>query len=214
VTHGFVYTSVGLAAGFSGLAVMAAILTPVPLIVTELVAVGVALVFLGLMVRRAPPGLLREVRRAAGAGILVGAVATLVYDAVRTGLSLLDPSPYNPFEAIRHFGMGILPATAAPSLVLGVGWIVHLVNGSSFGVIYAMFARNRLGTVRSALVSGMAWGVMLELIQSILYPGWLGITTVIREFLLISAAGHLAYGATLGLGVRALMSRRSQSELV
>jgi hypothetical protein len=205
VTRRFVYTTVGLAAAFSGLAMLTYILTPISVIAAEVGFAMVAVMVLVLLVRRAPEPLRREVARSARAGIAAGAVATLAYDASRTVLSLFDPLPYMPFEAIRQFGLGVLPAGSDPGLVLGVGFVVHMVNGCSFGVIYAMFARDRLATARSALASGMVWGVVLELVQSILYPGWLGITTTLKEFLVISGAGHLVYGATLGIGVRGLL---------
>lgn len=207
--RGFAFTTVGLAAGFSGLAVLAYVLTPASLLAAELVAAGVAAIALAFVARRAPRAVIVELWRVTRAGVLAGVAATFVYDVSRTALSVLDPSPYQPFEAIRQFGLGVLPAGAAPEAVLGVGFLIHVVNGSSFGVIYAMFAQGRVATRRAALVSGMAWGVALELIQSIIYPGWLGITSVLREFLLISAAGHLIYGATLGLGVRALLGTRA-----
>jgi hypothetical protein len=57
------------------------------------------------------------------------------------------------------------------------------------------------------LISGIIWGLTLEFLQSILYPGWLGITTVLAEFLVISGLGHIAYGVTLGLGTRWILSR-------
>jgi NhaP-type Na+/H+ or K+/H+ antiporter len=52
----------------------------------------------------------------------------------------------------------------------------------------------------------------LEFVQSILYPGWLGITTVLREFLVISGLGHIAYGAALGLGVWWLLRRNERPD--
>jgi hypothetical protein len=205
VTRRFVFTTVGLAAGFSGVAMLTYILTPISVIAAEIGFAVVAVIVLVHLVRRAPEPLLREVARSARAGIAAGAVATLAYDASRTVLSLFDPLPYQPFEAISRFGLGVLPAGSDPRLVLGVGFVIHMVNGCSFGVIFAMFARDRLVTARSALASGMVWGVVLELVQSILYPGWLGITTTLKEFLVISGAGHLVYGATLGIGVRGLL---------
>jgi hypothetical protein len=212
MSRALAFTTLGFAAGFSGLAVLGYILTPMPLLITQLAALCVAFVGLGVVLRRASPAIVRELWRTARAGIIAGVVATFVYDVARTSLSLLDPSPYNPFEAIRQFGIGIVGIDAGTTTIMGVGWAVHLLNGMSFGVIYAMFARDHLTAMRTAILSGMAWGVALELIQSILYPGWLGISTVLGEFLLISGAGHLIYGATLGFGVRGLLMRRTESE--
>jgi hypothetical protein len=212
VTRALAFTTAGFAAGFSGLAVLMYILTPVPLLMAEIGAMTASFVGLGIVVYRAPRAVVVELARTAAIGLGVGAVGTLVYDATRTGLSLLDPSPYNPFEAVRQFGLAFLDPGADPALIMAVGWLLHLLNGSTFGGIYAFFARDHLGSPRTALVSGMAWGLALEGIQSILYPGWLGITTVLGEFLVISGAGHLVYGATLGFGVRALLLRDRRRE--
>lgn len=195
------FATMGLAAGFSGLAVIISILSGVALRITEAALVVAPLVATILVARRAPRPVVLEVWRVIRAGLLVGAAATLVYDVTRTILSVLDPSPYKPFEAIRLFGLGMLPPGASPTLVMAAGLGVHFVNGSSFGVIYAVGAGRRVDTLRGALMWGVAWGLTLEFVQSILYPGWLRITTVLKEFLVISALGHLMYGLTLGFGV-------------
>jgi hypothetical protein len=201
----WVYVVVGLAAGFSGLAVVGTILTGVPLALFEgallVMPVGVAVA----VVRRVPKPVAREVWRVVRAGILAGALATLAYDVTRTILAAFDPSPYSPFEAIRMFGLGVVPATAPIEVVMTAGFAIHLLNGSSFGVVYSVFAGRGATSTRGALTSGIAWGLTLELLQSILYPGWLHITTVLREFLVISGLGHIVYGATLGTGVRRLL---------
>src|ERR1041385_2460983 len=118
-TRRFVFTTVGLAAGFSGVAMLTYILTPISVVAAELGFAAFAVIVLVLLVRRAPPTLLREVARSARAGIVAGAVATLAYDASRTILSLFDPLPYQPFEAISRFGLGVLPVGSDPRLVLG-----------------------------------------------------------------------------------------------
>lgn len=207
ITRRWAFGTIGLAAGFSGVAVIISILSGVALSVAEAALVLVPLVSVMFIARRAPRPVVREVWRVARAGVLGGAAATVVYDVTRTVLSVFDPSPYNPFEAIRQFGLGLLPANAAPPLVMVAGFALHLVNGSSFGVIYAVFAGRHVHTLRAALLSGLAWGLTLEFIQSILYPGWLQITTVLKEFLVISGLGHVMYGLTLGLGVRWLLRR-------
>ena len=214
MTRRWAFATIGLAAGFSGVAVILSIVSGVTLWIAEAALVLVPLTGTILVARRAPRPVVLVIWRIARAGLLVGAAATLVYDATRTGLSVLDPSPYNPFEAIRQLGLGMLPSGAAGPLVMAAGLMIHLVNGSSFGVIYAVFAGRRADTLRAALVGGVAWGLTLELIQSILYPGWLHITTVLQEFLVISGLGHLMYGVTLGLGVRWLLHRGQPREAV
>ena len=204
--------ALGLAAGFSGVAVVLHILSGAALYLTEAAMVAIPVGTTTLIARRTPPAVRREVWRVARAGLLAGCAATLLYDAARGVLSLLDPSPYNPFEAIRRFGRGMLPPGASPSAALLTGAAVHLVNGSSFGLIYAVFAGRHVRTARGALGAGLAWGITLEFVQSILYPGWLRITTVLAEFLLISSLGHIVYGLSLGLGVRGLLERSTGGE--
>ena len=212
MTRRWAYGTIGLAAGFSGVAVILSILSGVALSVAEAALVLVPLAGVVVIALRAPRDVVREVWRVVRAGLLAGAAATLLYDFSRTGLSVLDPSPYNPFEAIRRFGLGLLPAGAAPPLVMAAGFALHFMNGASFGVIYAVFAGRHARTLRGALLSGLAWGLTLEFIQSIFYPGWLHITTVLKEFLVISALGHIVYGITLGLGVRWLLRRGPPGE--
>jgi hypothetical protein len=203
---------IGLAAGFSGLAVIATIITGLPLRIFELGLIAIAGTALVLVLRRTPPHIVREVMPVVRAGIIAGAIATVAYDASRTVLATFDPSPFNPFAAIRQFGLGIVPEGSPDVAIMAAGMLVHLVNGCSVGVIYAAFVgRQRLST-RAAVATGVLWGLSLELVQSILYPGWLGITTVLGEFLLISSAGHLVYGLTLGLLTRRMLASSAQRE--
>jgi hypothetical protein len=201
------FLTVGLAAGFSGIAVITTILTGVPLAIAEAAFVLVPLAAVINIVRRSPRPIVIEVARVGRIGAVAGFVATMVYDVTRTAGSYFDPSPYNPFEAIRQFGLGMVPESAPLPLIMVAGFGIHALNGASFGVIYAVFAGRHVRTWRAALFSGIAWGLTLEFIQSILYPGWLRITTVIREFLVISGIGHLAYGAALGALSQLLIRR-------
>ena len=212
MTRRWAFVTVGLAAGFSGLAVILTILSGLPLALFEgalvLVPAGVSIA----IVRRAPVSVRREVGRIVRAGLAVGFVATVMYDATRVLLSYVDPSAFDPFGAARAFGYGMLGDTAPIALVLVAGFGVHFVNGISFAVIYAVFAGRHARTLRVALLAGIAWGMTLELVQVSLYPGWLQITTLFKEFILISGVGHLVYGTTLGLGMSRLLFPHSEGE--
>jgi hypothetical protein len=214
VTRRWAFATIGLAAGFSGLAIITTILTGIPLWLVESATVLVPLTFVTVVIRRTPRPIVLEIWRVVRTGLVAGFAASIVYDATRISLSIFDPSPYNPFEAIRQFGLGMLGADAALPLVFSAGFVIHFLNGTTFGVIYAIFAGRHVRTVRGAVLSGVAWGLTLELIQSILYPGWLKIPNVVLdEFLIISGLGHVMYGATLGFGVRRLLFRRSTVEV-
>ena len=213
ITGRWAFATVGLAAGFSGMAVLATILTGGPLLVFQVSFVGFAAAAVAAVAYRSSRPVVLEVLRVTRAGFIAGGAATVVYDVTRATLSVFDPSPYNPFEAIRQFGLAVLPEGASRVSVMLAGGGIHLLNGSTFGVIYAIAGGRHASTTRGALGSGILWGLTLELIMSIVYPGWLNITALFREFLLISALGHLAYGATLGLGAhRLLWGNRSHEE--
>jgi hypothetical protein len=207
LARSWAFVSAGLAAGFSGLAIVGYILGIGPLWVLEIALLVVAIALLLGTSRRASRSVSSAVWAVGRAGLVGGLAATVVYDASRTILSVLDPSPYNPFEAVRRFGIGILGLDAAPATLIVVGLAVHLLNGASFGGIYALFVGRRATTTRAALTWGLIWGITLEIIQSILYPGWLQISATLREFLVISGLGHVAYGLTLGAVCHAMLGR-------
>jgi hypothetical protein len=207
MTRRWAFATIGLAAGFSGVAVVLSILSGVSLLIAEAALVVVPIGAVLIVARRAPREVVRDVWRVARVGGVAGLAATIVYDVTRTALSVMDPSPYSPFEAIRQFGLGVTPDNAGMPLVMATGVLIHFANGISFGVIYVSFAARQVHTLRTALINGLGWGMTLELVQSILYPGWLRITTVLQEFLVISGVGHIMYGLTLGATARWLLYR-------
>jgi hypothetical protein len=198
---------VGLLALFSGFALLLTIIGHVSLVLalagTTLVLVG----GIGIAVRSQDPETRRWTLRTAAVGAIVGFVGTAAYDVSKAVLSTVDPSPYNPFEVLRIFGQLFLgPAATGPGVVL-VGGAFHVLNGTAFAIAYAfLFARDGRSALRWALLTGMGWGVFLELFQLALYPGWLSIG-FLAEFATISALSHLVYGATVGLLARAGLRR-------
>jgi hypothetical protein len=66
------------------------------------------------------------------------------------------------------------------------------VNGVGLGVAYALVVK------RPGPISGVLWGLGLELVMALLYPSWLRIRAL-EEFLTISIFGHVVYGFTLGM---------------
>lgn len=196
----------GGAALFSGVALLGHILFGVPLpVALALAATTMLTVVAAVLVGMAPPRR-AHLGRVVLAGALAGLAATICYDAAKWGLSQLDPSPYNPFEATRAFGSLLVGAEAPQPLIQFAGTAIHLLNGTAFGVAFVTVAGNRGHRVRTAVLLGVAWGLLLELFQLTLYPGWLDIRAY-REFATISALSHVVYGATLGLSGRALLRR-------
>jgi hypothetical protein len=197
----------GLAALFSGVALLTTILAGWSLPLAVLGSVVVAGSAVATIWRRSSAWSRYFTARIALAGTAAGMVATLAYDFSKYLLSLLDPSPYNPFEAVRVFGILLIGESAGPVAVMAVGMGFNFLNGTAFGVSYAMFF-GRLGivSVRRAIVTGIGWGLFLELFQLTLYPGWLDIKSY-QEFATISATGHIVYGAALGLVTRLVLRR-------
>ena len=188
----------GAAALFSGAALVAHILSGVSLrlslLFTALLLAGAVV----MVLRRAPPERRARARRIAAAGALAGIAATAAYDGTKYVLSIGATTVFNPFEAIRAFGLLLAGPSTSPTMVIIAGAAFHLLNGISFGVAYCFLFR------RWGLWSGIAWGLLLEIFQLTLFPGWLDIRSY-REFIQISAASHLVYGAMLSVVSRLVL---------
>jgi hypothetical protein len=193
----------GVASLANGAALVAHITAGFPLGVTLAVVWSVAALAIGAIAVVGGPDVRNSILRIIVVGLVVGLVATLAYDVTKAFLSVLDPSPYNPFETTSVFGRILLGADAPEAAVTVVGWAFHVMNGSTFAIAFAaLFARGgEIGRLRG-LVTGVAWGLFLETFQLILYPGWLSIG-FIDEFRRISFLSHIVFGAILGLVVPA-----------
>lgn len=201
------FAALGLAALFSGAALLLTILELLPLPLALALTAGGSALLVTLVIRRLPGPERLRARRRAIAGAVAGAVAVVAYDIVKGVLGELDPSPYNPFETLRVFGELMLGTGVAAGLTYTVGLGVHVTNGVLFGLAYAMMlGRDGRLPISMAVASGIGWGIFLEAFQLVLYPQWLGIQLV-YEFTYISLSGHLAYGLTLGLAARAVARR-------
>lgn len=197
----------GLAALFSGIALLANILLDVSLVAGLLTAGGALGTGLLVAYVRADEVDRRHLVGVARAGFVAGIGSTLVYDVVRAVLGRLDPSPFNPFGAIRVFGSLLLGEGAGSAAILVAGLALHFVNGTCFGLSYAaLFGQDGQRSLSSAAITGLSWGLFLELFQATLYPSWLRISAL-SEFLLISSLGHVAFGLSLGLMARSLLNR-------
>jgi|GEM_PF-2589511 len=185
------HTLLGVFFLFSGAAVLGHILWGLPFRILLLLTTGLLVAAVVVTLLRSDPRGRRRIKRLWIGGLVSGLLATGAYDVAKFGLSRLDPQPFDPFGAIPIFGEMIIGPDASPAGLITAGIAVHVLNGAAFGIAYAfLFSRRGLGT-------GVAWGLLLETFQLILYPGWLGIDTF-REFVTVSAGGHLVYGAVLG----------------
>ena len=190
---------------FSGIALLIYILAGVSLVLAMAVTTSAMVAGLVVVMVMSSAAERRRIIRTILVAAAAGFIATVAYDASKSVLSQLDPSPYNPFEVIRIFGGLLVGHDANRTLILVAGAAFHLLNGTAFGVAYSfLFARGGDTTWGRALATGVGWGLFLETFQLTLYPGWLDIR-LYAEFATISALGHVVYGATLGLMARKLL---------
>lgn len=185
----------GSVALFSGAALLAHILGGFSLRLAWLFAASLAALGVGWRLRALSASERSRLLRLVRVALVTGVVATAAYDVSRWALSQLEPSPYNPFEALRIFGLALAGAGAPAPVIFATGSLFHAVNGLTFALAYCFLFGQR------GLWAGMAWGLFLESFQLALYPGWLSIG-FLREFAQISATSHLVYGACLGVGCR------------
>lgn len=192
----------------TGAALVAHILIDVPLWLSALLAMGAAAGVIAVGARRHPHVAGRELALAPSAIIRVGvlsAVAALIaYDGTRLVVSEALAYEVGPFEALPHFGAGLVGDSASSSAQWVAGSLFHVANAITFAVAYTIWAGRR------GVVAGVVFGLGLEAAMLGFYPAWLQIPNM-REFASMSIVGHIAYGATLGVlakrGLTALAPR-------
>ena len=194
-----------MAALFSGAALLTHILVGVSLGIALAFGASMLVAAVCLVWWKAPVQERVRLVRFARIGIVAGVTATIAYDTSKFLLSRWDPSPYNPFEALRTFGVLLVGSTAPEAAVFGAGTAFHLLNGVAFGVAFCFLFGQR------GILAGVTWGVFLELFQLTLYPGWLDIRFY-AEFAQISALSHIVYGGVLGASTRFGLTRQKPGE--
>jgi len=195
---------------FSGIALVLNILFQVDLRVGLVGMAAILGSIFAFTMRRAGPEGRRAIFRTIGYGAVAGLIGTLAYDVARVVMTTIDPSPIAPFEAVFRFGQLLVGSATRDAAVTLSGAAFHILNGTAFGVAFALAVVGR-GTItlRRVVVLGTAWGMFLEAFQATLYPDWLGIR-YLSEFLTITALGHVVYGTTMGASSRALLRRAWQ----
>lgn len=190
----------GVAALFSGAALLAHILLGVSLVLSLAVTSTVLVAAVAAAWLRSSPATRHRLLPIARTGLLAGVAATATYDAARYLLSQVDGSAFNPFETVRVFGQLLVGTTAPETVTYAMGTAFHALNGVAFGVGFCfLFGAVAARSWRRGVAAGIGWALFLEAFQLTLYPGWLDIRAY-REFAQISAASHVAFGAALGLG--------------
>jgi hypothetical protein len=122
-------------------------------------------------------------------GFVGGLLGTIAYDLSRLPFSLAGQRIFAPISA---YGIWILDASSSTRFTEVTGWTYHFSNGITFGVMYALFMRERHWGW------GTAWGLMLETI-ALLTP-FATIFGLSHNYSAIAIAyfGHVFYGLPLG----------------
>ncbi|MER7584151.1 hypothetical protein [Kitasatospora sp. NPDC097691] len=131
----------------------------------------------------------RSLHHALVVGTVGGLLGTLGYDLFRVPFALAGVRLFAPIDT---YGVLALDADSSDPRTALLGWVFHFANGIGFGIAYAVLASGRRW--QWALV----WGLMIETlavaspvagVYALRGPGLIA----------IAYAGHLAYGAPLGL---------------
>jgi hypothetical protein len=176
----------------SGAALLLAIFTHVSLALALALFGLVAALTTAAWCLRVPAEVRAVAARRALYGAAGGVVATLAYDVARLLVVTLLRLHVQPFATWVLFGQLIVGGGPGPrAWVAGAAY--HYVNGVLFAVAYSLLLSGR------GWWFGPAWGLGLECLMLLVYPAWLDLRLLMVEFTVMSLAGHLAYGATLGL---------------
>jgi len=182
-----------LAILFSGAALLVAVYTHLSLALALGLLGTAALSCMGIIWVNIDPARKQLLKKQLLVGLIAGFAATLAYDTTRLLLVYLGHLQFSPFETFNVFGK-LIVGTEAPRVVTQtVGTIYHVLNGICFGIAYCIAFGGRNWKF------GIVWAFILESFMLTVYPGWLNLDAVMKEFVSVSLLGHVAYGTVLGL---------------
>ena len=131
-----------------------------------------------------------------GRAVAAGAIAT----GVMTALWMVEPSIGLPQLAVGHMLSTFMSVSVAHFAVgAAVGWVIHLIIGMAFAVLYAWLFATRLPGPAAA--RGALYGVMVFVLAQIAFMPLVGAGLFSRgdvQLLTGSLLGHLVYGAVTG----------------
>jgi hypothetical protein len=125
-------------------------------------------------------------------GFIAGTLGLVAYDLMRLFVQTALPLGFDAFFSMRAFGWLMTGQPLGSPTALIAGWIYHVSNGLSFGVMYALLA----GPAR--WYWGLLWGLILEAAMLVVYPAVFN-PTPRSGFLLVSIVGHAAFGTIVGV---------------
>lgn len=160
----------------------------IPMWVGALVLCAPSSLALGVLFWQLPAGELKDDIRL---GLMGGLLGTIGYDLFRVPFAVFGG--YRLFTSIRGFGVWLLDSPYLTVWTEIAGWTYHLSNGLTLGIVYAVLVRRRHWGW------GVVWGLLIECV-AVFSPfgsqfNLLGNPVVLS----IAYAGHVAYGAPLGL---------------
>lgn len=126
-------------------------------------------------------------------GAVGGFVGTVAYDVIRIPFVLGGLRVFVPNDT---YGLWILDASASSRFTETVGWAYHFANGTTFGIMYALFMRGRHWAF------GVAWAFLLETIALMSPYGAVYHLAGDPWKIAIAYYGHVGYGVPLGLMVQ------------
>ncbi|GAB1542550.1 hypothetical protein NUACC21_52240 [Scytonema sp. NUACC21] len=147
------------------------------------------------------------IKKKALIGIVSGFVATVGYDISRLLLVMVGGLKFWPFETFVLFGKLIIGEGTSKTAAYTVGTMYHFLNGMLFAVAYCFLFGNRNWKF------GVLWALALEVSMFTIYPGWLDLKAVMKEFTIVSLSGHMVYGAVLGILAQRWLTSTSRSKL-
>ncbi|HRH40531.1 MAG TPA: hypothetical protein PKY82_02720 [Pyrinomonadaceae bacterium] len=132
---------------------------------------------------------------------IIGLMATAAYDISRVFVVWFFGWELSPFKAFKFFGEAIAGENTNPQTAFIVGAIYHVINGVFFSISYCLLLGGR------HWVFGILWALGLEVLMFSIYPTWLNLDAVIKEFTVVSVSGHIVFGAVLGVLARRLKTK-------
>jgi len=189
---------------FSGASLIAAILFKANLGVVLLALAGLITVLVFVILKVSTNQARKVARKRATIGVIAGGLGTLAYDVFRLLLVKGSGWTFNPFKAFPLFGKLLIGDGYSPGAIMAAGTAYHVLNGVLFAVAYSFIAAER------PWYWGVAWALVLESAMFTLYPGWLDLTAVMKEFTVVSLSGHVVYGSVVGVACQRLAARQER----
>jgi hypothetical protein len=177
----------------TGLALLLALIFKVSLALVLLLLAVFSSIVLFVQWGQSAPSQRELIKRRFAVGAAAGALATLGYDTARFLVVKAFHFHIAPFEAIPLFGYLMVGQRSSLWTAIFAGTAYHYLNGTAFATAYCLLFAER------DWKWGVVWALGLEAAMFTVYPGWLDLKTVMKEFTVVSLSGHVIYGTILGV---------------